>query len=77
MTQVLEAPETNGRVKIPAPLFYFIVAILGWVASAFIGYTAAANAMNARVSVLETQFQALHEDLASIKADVKTLLQRH
>lgn len=66
----------NGRVRIPAPVFYGLIAVAGWALSAYIGYAAAANAMNARVSVLESQYQQIKYDISDIKADVKTLLRR-
>jgi hypothetical protein len=79
MTSLLDvepAPERNGRVRIPAPVFYGLVTVASLALSAFVGYAAAQSAMNARVSVLESQYQGLHSDIQDIKADVKALLRR-
>lgn len=67
-----EPIEFNGRGQ----LLYVVLVIGGWIISGFIGYTSAASAMNARVSVLETQYQQLHVDLSDMRADIKELLAR-
>lgn len=71
-----EKPDANGRIKVPQFVIYVVIALVGWSVSAFVGYTAASNTMNARVSVLEIQYQQLHSDIVDIKSDVKELLRR-
>jgi len=68
-------PE-NGRIKVPAPLFYAVVAVVGWIVSGWVGYASASSAMNARVSVLEVEMSQLHMDIQDIRADLKTLIAR-
>jgi phage-related protein len=53
-----------------------VIAVIGWGVSGLIGYATAQNAMNARVAVLESQFQDMRSQLSDIRADVKTLLRR-
>lgn len=68
--------ETNGRIKIPAQLFYAGIAVAGWMISGWFGYFSASSTMNARVSVLESQYQQIHAEMEDIRADLKTLLAR-
>lgn len=64
-----EQPETNGRIKLTWPQ---IVAFIGWLSVALLAY----GAVDARVRVLEDRYERVFQDLADIKTDVRTLLQR-
>lgn len=68
--------DGNGRIKVNVQVVYAVLAVVGWIVSGWVGYESAQSAMNARVSVLESQFQQLHTDIQDIRTDVKTLLGR-
>lgn len=68
--------ESNGRVKVPTPIIYILIALVSGVTSAYASYTAGQSAMNARVSVLETRDAELERRLSSIEAKIDRLLLR-
>lgn len=72
----MQQQESTGRVRVSQPAIYVIVALIGWLLSSYASYAAASSAMNARVSVLESQFQQIRGDISDIRNDVKTLLSR-
>lgn len=61
--------ERNGRLKLDPMVAMQIVA---WIAAALLTY----GAVNARVSVVETQMQQFRDDLHEVKTDVKELLRQ-
>lgn len=68
--------EPNGRVKIPAPVVYILIAVITGATSAYASYTAGQSSLNARVSVLETRDMELERRLTSIEAKIDRLLLR-
>lgn len=75
ISQEREMDDANQRrrVTLPAPL---VLNVLMLILAGLVAYFSAYNALNARVAVLESQYQLLHSDLQEIKGDVKTLLER-
>lgn len=69
----IDEARTVGKLNLGALIF---IAVIGWGVSGLISYATAQSAMNARVAVLESQFQRMQADLTDIRADVKTLLRR-
>jgi hypothetical protein len=66
----------EDRITLPNWLLTAGLAVAAWALSAYVGYAAASSEMNARVSVLESQWQTFRADLSEVKQDVKTLLRR-
>lgn len=69
MAEISSEPQSNGRIKLD-PLVAF--QIIAWVVGALLTY----GAVNARVSVVESQMQQMHDDMKDLKFDVKELLRR-
>lgn len=69
-------PAGQENVRVPAPVLYVLITVGGIIASAYAGYAASQNKTEARISVLESQFQQMHTDVNEIRTDVKTLLGR-
>lgn len=67
------ADETNGnggtKIRQWAPVIF-------WIASTLVTVTLAYGAVTNRLSVLETKYDRIAEDLRDIKADLKILLHR-
>lgn len=70
------ATGDRDRLRIHPVLVTVLAVVLSAAFSAYAGYASATSALNARVSVLESQFQALHGDIQDIKVDVRKLLER-
>lgn len=71
-----EPPVTRDGLRISTPVLYALLMLGGWAISGYVGYSTAIAAMNARVSVLESEFQQMRSDVSEIRTDVKTLLGR-
>jgi hypothetical protein len=61
--------EANGRIKIDPTIALQIVA---WIVAGLVTY----GAINARVSVVESQMDTFKADVQEMKQDIKTLLRR-
>lgn len=61
--------ETNGRIKVS---YSAAAQVIGWLVAALLTY----GAINARVSVVESQVQDMKEAVTEIRSDVKTLLRK-
>lgn len=63
------AENGNGKLRIDQGL---AIQLVIWLVAAVVTY----GAINARVSVVESQIQTFRSDLNEIKQDVKSLLRR-
>lgn len=61
--------EGNGRLRVS---WGQIVVVVTWLVTALLAY----GAVDARVRVLEDRYERLFQDLADIKKDVRTLVER-
>ena len=59
----------DERLKVSASVAMQLIA---WIVGLMLVYAAT----NARIAVLESKYDAMHDDIVTIKSDVRALLQR-